>query len=257
MTYSGKPRYFINSLERGLSILSTFSHSRPQLSLSELAQANNITLGTCTRYVQTLKDLSYILQDPSSKKYTLTLKILSLGLPLLKNMDLRSRLLPYMIETTRYLDVTTQCAILDETEIVYIERVRSKDVVNLDLTVGSRLPCYCTALGKAMLAFWEKGEVKRIIGKIDFVQHTPYTITDKDILIKELKLTKQRGYAHNDQELSLGLKTVAVPIFREDLVEGAFGISYPTNRVKNNQVERVFIEKLKEVSKKTSVLKTF
>ncbi|HEA65938.1 MAG TPA: hypothetical protein ENI07_03815 [Desulfobacterales bacterium] len=116
MTKSPKPRYFINSLKRGLSFLSTFSSNKPQLNLSKLAQANDMTLATCRRYILTLQDLDYIVRDPSSKKHSLTPKILSFGLPLVRNMDLRSRLLPYMIEITRGLDVTTQCTILYETE---------------------------------------------------------------------------------------------------------------------------------------------
>ena len=183
------------------------------LSPTELATANKITLATCARYISTLRDLGYLVQNPITKKYTLTPRILSLGFPFLKNMDLRTRLLPYMIEVTKELDVTTQCAVLDGTDIVFLDRVRSSQVVNLDLTVGSRLPCYCTALGKAMLAFMDDVEVRKIIDSIKFVQHTPYTVTDRDTFQRSLRLTKQRGYAINDQELTLGLKTLATPIF--------------------------------------------
>ena len=253
MASPDKQRYFINSLARGLSFLATFSSSKPQLGLAELAEANNMTLGTCTRYIFTLNNLSYVVRDPVTKKYALTPKILSLGLHLLKNMELRDRVLPYMIETTRDLDITTQCAILDETEIVYVERVRSKDVVNLDLRVGSRLPCYCTALGKAILAFEKPDKAAGIVNNIKFVPHTPYTITDKVKFGKELELTRRRGYATNDQELTLGLKTLAAPVFKGALFEGAIGMSYPINRVENNALERVFIEKLRDISAKTSI----
>jgi IclR family pca regulon transcriptional regulator len=248
-----RPRYFINSLARGLSILNTFSSFRPMLSPTELASANNITLATCARYISTLRDLGYLVKNPITKKYTLTPRILSLGFPFLKNMDLRARLLPYMIEITRELDVTTQCAVLDGVDIVFLDRVRSSQVVNLDLTVGSRLPCYCTALGKAMLAFMDKREVRKIIDRIRFISHTPYTVTDRDTFEKRLRLTKRRGYAINDQELTLGLKTLAAPIFKDGRVEGAFGISYPIHRVEGNDLEIVFIQSLKDIAKKASM----
>lgn len=248
-----RPRYFVNSLARGISILNTFSSNRPILSPTELAAANNLTLPTCARYISTLRDLGYIVQDPITKKCTLTPKILSLGFPFLKNMDLRARLLPYMVGITTELNVTSQCAMLDGEEIVFLDRVRSKEVVNLDLTVGSRLPCYCTALGKAMLAFMDKEEVRRLIDRIEFIPHTPHTITDKGLFEKTLRLTKRRGYSINDQELTLGLKTLAIPIFKDGMVEGAFGMSYPIHRVEGNGLEKVFIKKLKDVVKRVSI----
>jgi len=253
MDTRSKPRYFINSLARGLAILNTFSSEKPMLSLSEIAAANNITLATSARYISTLKDLGYILKDPITKKHTLTPKILSMGFALLKNMDLRGRLLPYMIEATRQLDVTTQCAILDGTDIVFVDRVRSSQVVNLDLTVGSRLPCYCTGLGKAILAFMDEEDRRRIIDRIEFIPHTPYTITDKKPFEKRLALTKKRGFAINDQELTLGLKTIAVPVFTNGIVEGAFGMSYPVHRLEGDGLESLFIAKMKDIAEKVSI----
>ncbi len=253
MAITPKSRYFINSLSRGLAILQSFSPETPSLSLTALAQANRITLGTCTRYVSTLKALGYMVQDPVTKRYTLTPKVLSLGFPLLKNMDLRARLLPYMIETTRDLDVTTQCAMLDGADIVFVDRVRSREVVNLDLTVGSRLPCYCTALGKAILAFLDKETAEGIIDSLEFVPHTPFTVRNKDQLRVLLQETRERGYAVNNQELTLGLKTLATPVFKEGQVEGAFGMSYPIHRVADNNLETLFVERLKEIAQKASI----
>lgn len=253
MKTHSKSRYFINSLSRGLSILQTFSPENPSLSLTDMALANKITLGTCARYVSTLKELGYLIQDPMTKRYTLTPKVLSLGFPLLKNMDLRARLLPYMIETTRDLDVTTQCAMLDGIDIVFIDRVRSREVVNLDLTVGSRLPCYCTALGKAILAFLDRDKAENIIGSLEFIPHTPFTVSNRDQFLRLLRETRERGYAINNQELTLGLKTIAAPVFRDGQVEGAFGMSYPIHRVDEKDLEHLFIERLKDIARKVSI----
>jgi len=166
-------RNFIYSLEKGLSILNLFSQLGPQLTLSELAKDANMGLGTATRYVQTLIELGYLIRDPSTKKYRLSPKILSLGFGLLKDMDLRARLTPYLSEINRELGVGAQCAILDETEIVYVERFRTRSLVALDLTVGSRLPAYCSALGRAILAFMDSKSVHRIVAKMDMAPLTP------------------------------------------------------------------------------------
>ena len=155
-----KSKPFISSLEKGLSVLSEFTPENPSLTLSTIARSNGMTMGTAHRYLLTLKKLEYLSQDPETKKYRLTPKVLTLGYTVLKSMDLRSRVLPYMIETMQELNVTTQCAILEGTEIVYIERVRTRDLVNLDLTTGSRLPAYCTSMGKVILAFMDEKESK-------------------------------------------------------------------------------------------------
>jgi IclR family pca regulon transcriptional regulator len=250
-----RSRHFINSLEKGLSILNTFSAQKSELTLTELARANDMTLGTAHRYLFTLKELGYLTQNNiENKKYRLTTKVLSLGFSVLNGMDLKSRVLPEMFQLTRELDVTTQCAILVGTEIVYIERVRSSDVVNLDLTVGSRLPAYCTSMGKVILAFMDEKETRKLIGKMNPVAHTPYTITDRETFRKELELTRQRGYAINNQELTLGLRTLAVPIFKQGgRVEAALGLSYPYHHVEGNNLEAVYVKRLFEISKKVSM----
>ena len=250
MAQAKKGRYFISSLERGLAVLSTFSRERPYLTLSDLAQANKMTLGTATRYVVTLKELGYLTQDPLTKRYGLTSKVLSMGFTLLSSMDLRSRALPHMIKATEELNITTACAILEGTDIVYIERSRSTNVVNLDLTTGSRLPAYCTSLGRAILAFCDKKKIKEVLDQSRMVKYTPYTITDKKLLYQELEKTRKRGYADNNEELSLGLRGLAAPIFRKGEVEAAFGFSFPCHRLTDKKIEAHFIAQLLEIAQK-------
>jgi IclR family pca regulon transcriptional regulator len=248
-----RPRHFINSLEKGLSILNTFSLTKPDLNLTELARENGMTLGSAHRYLLTLKELGYVAQNYKDKRYLLTTKVLSLGFSVLSNMDLKKRLLHHMMQMAKDMNVSTQCAVLDGVEIVYIERVRSSDVVNLDLNTGSRLPAYCTSMGKAILASMDEKKTRELIKKMNIVPLTPYTITKKTALLKDLKLTKERGYAINNQELMLGLKTLAAPIFKYGKVEAAFGVSYPIHRVEGNNLEDAFIKRMLEISQKVSI----
>jgi IclR family pca regulon transcriptional regulator len=201
---SAKKRNYIYSLEKGLAIIGLFSKLGPQLSLSELAKSADMGFGNATRYVQTLLELGYLNRDPLTKKYRLAPKILSLGFSLLKDMDIRARVTPHLAEITREFGVGSQCAILDETEIVYVERFRARSLVALDLTIGSRIPAYCTALGRAILAFLDTDSMQRIAAKMDMVPLTPYTISNQKELFRELERTRKRGYAINVQELILG-----------------------------------------------------
>jgi len=248
-----RSRRFINSLEKGLSVISTFSAQKPEVTLTELARKNQMTLGTAHRYLLTLKELGFVNQNEEDKKYHLTPKVLSLGFSALKSMKLRMRVLPYLIKMSKEMDVTTQCAILDGVEIVYVERVRARDVVNLDITVGSRLPAYSTAMGKAILAFMDQKESKRIVNQMNLAPLTPYTITNKKTFWKELQETRLRGYAVNNQELVLGLRTLAAPIFNEGKVEAAIGVSFPIYRIEGNNFETVLFKEMLAITKKVSL----
>ena len=102
-------------------------------------------------------------------------------------MGLRKRALPYMISSSQELNITTQCAILDATEIIYIERVRSQNLVNLELAPGSRLPAYCTSMGKVLLAYLDKDSLEKTLEKMELIPVTPYTITDKKTLMAQIR----------------------------------------------------------------------
>lgn len=244
---------FISSLARGLTILSTFTRHQPTLTLSEVARTHAMNLPTARRYLQTLKRMGYVFFDDESKKYQLTSKVLRLGGWLIESMSLRTRLLPFLNSVTRELGVTTSCAILEGSEVVTVERIRSPDVINLDLTAGSRLPVHATSLGKAIAAFLEPEKLSALLGQIDFVQYTPFTKTNPKILLTELKKTKKRGYATSNQELTLWLKSIAVPIFNKAAkVEASFGVSYPYHRTREEGLEKTVLNRLLDVSAKAS-----
>jgi IclR family transcriptional regulator, pca regulon regulatory protein len=249
----GRKRNFINSLEKGLSLLSLFSQEGPQLTLTELSKAAKMGLGSTTRYVQTLMELGYLTRDQATKTYRLAPKILSLGFGLIKNMDLRTRVTPYLAEINREFGVGTQCAILDGTEIVYVERFRARSLVTLDLTIGSRIPAYCTALGRAILAYLDDETKNRTVARMDLVPLTRFTIADKGDLLRELELTRKRGYAVNVQELVLGQAGLAAPIFHREAVEGSFGFTFPHESMKDEKLKTTLIKRLEEIAEKVSI----
>jgi IclR family transcriptional regulator, pca regulon regulatory protein len=253
MAETANPRYFINSLERGLSILHSFTSTDHGYSLSELAAVNKISHATANRYMFTLKELGYLIQDPLTKKYQLTAKITAFASSLLRNMDLRSRLMPHMIDIRKKFDVATNCAILNNTDIVYLSRIRSSNFSEIDFTLGSVAPAYCTSLGKAILAFTESATARKIIDETMFVSHTPYTIQTKKQLLDQLALTRKRGYAINDQEMVVGLKSIAVPVFHGAKVEGAFGVTFNVNSERDDAWHSSLIESIIDVGKKTSL----
>ena len=242
---TGTDREFVNSLAKGLNLLMCFTNHHPMWSLSELAKANDMNLPTARRYLHTFAKLGFMIKDETTKTFHLTSKTLRLGGWVIESMGIKDRLMPHMKAIRNDLDVTTHCAVLEGKELVAIDRILSSDLVNLDLSPGSRLPVHATSLGKAILAFMDIFEQKKIAGKIDFKPFTPRTITNVQSFLADLKTTKSRGYAISNEEVAIGLKTLAIPIFNQTgIVEAAFGVSFPLSRTLKQGFEDSLIERL-------------
>ena len=147
---------YSQSLERGLAILSAFRSGQPLLGVSELARGVGLSRSTAHRYIATLASLGYLQQDPSTRKYRLGPRVLDLGFSAINSMDLREVAAPHLQALSDETGHTVNMAVLDGPDIVYIERCRTarqgQREIDLNLHVGSRLPAYCTSLGKVLLA---------------------------------------------------------------------------------------------------------
>ena len=204
------------SLERGLAILSAFDSDRPLIGVSELSRELALSRSTAHRYIATLARLGYLQQDPDSKRYRLGPKVLDLGFSAINSMDVREISAPHLRRLSDETGHTVNLAILDGTDVVYIERCRTAQPgqrdIDLNLHVGARLPAYCTAMGKAILAFVPEDSREAIIERIDFVSRGPNTITDPAEFRAELERIRVSGFAVNDEELAYGLRSIAAPI---------------------------------------------
>jgi IclR family transcriptional regulator, pca regulon regulatory protein len=204
------------SLERGLAILSSFASDRPLIGVSELSRELDLSRSTTHRYIATLAQLGYLQQDPDSKRYRLGPKVLDLGFSAINSMDLREVAAPHLRLLSDETGFTVNLAILDGTDVVYIERCRAtrpgQREIDLNLHVGARLPAYCTAMGKAILAFVPPSHLEDAIARIDFVARGPNTLTDAKAFRKELEHVREAGVAVNDEELAYGLRSIAAPV---------------------------------------------
>lgn len=204
------------SLERGLAILSSFDSERPLIGVSEVSRDLGLSRSTAHRYIATLATLGYLQQDPDTKRYRLGPKVLDLGFSAINSMDVREISAPYLRQLSDETGCTVNLAILDGADVVYIERCRTarpgQRDIDLNLHVGARLPAYCTAMGKAILAFVPQERCDEIIATIDFTPRGPNTLTDADALREDLARIRARGVAVNDEELAYGLRSIAAPI---------------------------------------------
>jgi IclR family pca regulon transcriptional regulator len=212
-----EPRYS-QSLERGLAILRCFTPERNVLGIADIADHLGMSRSTTHRYVITLVALGYLEQD-ASRKYRLGLRVTDLGMSALNSTGLREHARPDLEELRRQSTYTVNLAVLDGTEILYVDRVRSyrggQRQIDLELHTGSRLPAYCTSMGKLLLAYLPQDERQTTLGELTLAKRGPNTITSKKALLAELGRIREEGFAVNDQELAVGLRSIAVPVRSE------------------------------------------
>jgi IclR family pca regulon transcriptional regulator len=212
-----EPRYS-QSLERGLAILSCFTPERPIRGIADVADELGMRRSTTHRYMSTLVALGY-LEQGAARKYRLGLRVTDLGMSALNSTALREHARPYLEELCRQSSYTVSLAVLDGPEIVYVDRVRSarrtQGGVDLDLSPGARLPAYCTAMGKLLVAFLPDEEQRSLLAEIKPTKMGPNTITSKSQLRAELENIREEGFAVNDQELAAELYAIAAPVRSE------------------------------------------
>ena len=182
---------FSQSLERGLAILSAFRPDRPAIGISELARELGLTRSTTHRYVATLASLRYLEQEASTRRYRLGPRVLDLGFSVLGSLELREIAAPHLQQLTDATGHTSNLAIRDDTDVILIDRVRGRPGryhhLEFSLHVGSRLPSYCSATGKALLAYLPQPDLDRLLDRMELVQRGPRTLTDKQSLIGSSK----------------------------------------------------------------------
>ena len=151
---------FINSLNNGLLILECFTPFKNNLSLSETCKLTGLSKATVFRLLKTLSQLNYLRYDSRNKKYYLGPKVLSLGFTVLQGMEIREIARPYIERLSEECRKTVNLAVIDGLEMVHVDRIRFPDVRDLNISIGSRIPAYNTALGRAVLAHQEKEKFK-------------------------------------------------------------------------------------------------
>lgn len=224
--------YHVETLARGLSILSAFSEEKPALSLTDISQHLQLNKTTVFRLLSTLESLGYLQRDEQTKLYRPALEVLRLGFVVLSDLEVREVAGPYLQALVDEVGETVNLAVLDNQEVVYIERVGSKRMLNVYRPIGSRLPAYCTSTGKSLLAFLPQEQLEAILAAATWVAHTETTITTPEALKENLALVRQRGFADSNGEMIPELRAVAAPIRRNDgQVVACVNISVPSHRV--------------------------
>lgn len=205
-----KERDMMGGLAKGLKVIEAFSAETPRLSIAEAAALTGLDRATTRRCLLTLSELGYAAYD--GKFFTVTPRVLRLGTGCLATMPLPRIVQPTLDRLSEEIGQSTSVSILDEGEIVYVARAAQRRVMSIALMPGSRLPAFCTSMGRVLLASLAPEEARHILENAPRLARTERTVTDIDALMERLEEMRQQGFATIDQEVETGLRSIAVPL---------------------------------------------
>lgn len=217
---------YIAGLEKGLAVIEAFSQQQPALTVTEASEAAGLSRAAARRCLLTLQRLGYAEYD--GKYYRLLPRVLRLGHAYVNSSPLPRFVQPIIEATSERTQHSMSVAVLDEADVLVIARALVHRSLSSGLGVGSRLPAYCSANGRILLSEWPDGDIQRMLVGATIRRLTAYTKTNASDILKEIKAVRTRGYALNDQEVEIGVRTIAVPIrSRSGQIAASLSMSAP------------------------------
>ena len=250
---SGNPN-FMTSLARGLAVLQAFPSRRQVATISHLSQKTGFSRAAVRRCLYTLVKLGFAGSE-DNRHFFLQPRILSLGYSYISSMPLATAAQPVLERVSHMVRESCSIAILDGVDIIYIARVNVTRIMGIHLGVGSRLPAFCTSMGRAVLANLPPEELESSLSKIKFTRYTDRTVDSTEALLKKLEEVRRNGYALVDQELELGLRSMAVPIHNlSSRVVAAVNVGAHAQRVSVQEMQTKFLPHLQAAAQELRML---
>ena len=242
---------FMTTLAKGLAVLGAFDKHRPAMTLSQAANLTGLSRATARRILHTLTKLGYVVQ--SGRQFSLSSSILGLGFAYLATQHWIEQAMPGMRQVSEEFQESCSAAILQNTEVVYVARIPASRIMSVSIAVGSRLPAFHTAIGRAQLGFLDEAEIWRRLKTVRIEPLTPATITDLSALFERVRDDRTQGFSLVDEELERGLRAIAVPIVnRHGEAIAALNVSTHSTRTTRNEMRARFLPRLKAVAEQIS-----
>jgi IclR family KDG regulon transcriptional repressor len=247
------PYFLVMSTQKALGILEVLC-KEGEKGVTELVKKVGLGKSNVHRLLATLSHLGYVEQDPTTSKYSPSLKTYELGNAVVNRTGLLPIVHPYLEELGEQFHETNNLAILDRGDVIYIDKVESPESLRMDIKIGSRVPAYCTALGKVLLAFLGEPEFRKFMKSQKLAHRTKKTVTSLAELKRNLQQVQTQGYAIDDEELYEGVRCIAAPIRGcNGKVIAAISIAGPSIRMNHDQLAQLKVPLLaaaKEICKK-------
>jgi IclR family transcriptional regulator, pca regulon regulatory protein len=254
-TLAGDPS-FMTSLARGLTVIEAFSGNRHRPTASVLSAQTGLPRAAVHRCLYTLRRLGFVDSD-DERHFYLRPSVLSLGYSYLYSTPLASATQPVLERVSRLLHESCSIATLEGDSIVYVARSPVTRIMSVDLRVGSRLPAFCTSMGRVLLASFSPEKLRAFVSQLALTRYTDQTVTSKEKLLRLLHAVKRSGYAIVDQELEVGLLSIAVPLRDSSgTVVAALNASTHAQRVSIQDMQTRFLPALRAAALELSLLLT-
>jgi IclR family transcriptional regulator, pca regulon regulatory protein len=242
--FDGSPD-FVLSLARGLRVIESFEGHTEGQTVADVARSTNLSRAAVRRSLLTLEALGYV--EASGRTYRLKTRVLKLGFSYLTANSLPAMAQPTLEQITELVHESSSLSVLDGDQIVYIARSSAKRVMSVGLSIGSRLPAYCTSLGRVLLAALPEANLAAYLNHVELKPLTPKTITDKRLLGEIIERVRLDGFAVADEELELGLRSIAVPVKNyQNRVVAAMNVGVHAARVSSAEMIHRFLPILRE-----------
>jgi IclR family transcriptional regulator, pca regulon regulatory protein len=240
-------RDYVNSLARGLEVISAFTTTRPRMTLSEIANTTGMTRATVRRFLLTLVREGYAEKD--DKIFSLKPKVLELGYAALSSMGILEVTQPVMNDLAKSLQESAFCAVLTGEDVTYIARATSERLVHVSIAVGGRAPAHAVSTGRVLLAAEPTDALLRYLDRVKLQSFTPHTVTSKVKLRAEIENVRLEGYSIVDQELEIGLASISVPIRNgQGRVLAALNVCCPSSRMGIDEMKSRIVPELMQAA---------
>ena len=251
--FEGDPN-FMTSLARGLAVIQAFSQRKLPITISQISNKTGFSRAAVRRCLYTLKQLGFAGSD-DGRHFFLRPRILALGHSYISSMPLATAAQPVLEHISHLLHESCSIATLDGVEIVYIARANMTRIMSIDLGVGTRLPAFCTSMGRVLLANLPPEELEAFLGRAQFTRFTERTIINAQKLRQALRIVQRNGFSIVDQELEHGLRSMAVPVQNPGgKVAAALNIGAHAQRVSIQTMQSVFLPHLRAAAQELGML---
>lgn len=235
----------VQSIERAFKILEQLSGHPSGMQVTKISEETGLSKSTVHRLLSTLIELKYVKQDEVTERYEIGYRTLYLTRNLINSSALISTAKPFLEALVKDINETIHLCVVENEEIVYIDKIESNQTIRMSSRIGSRAPLYCTGVGKMILSGKTEEEILEIIEHIDFVPRTSNTIRNAEDLLKELHHIQTIGYALDNIENEDGVRCLAVPIYDfTGKIIASFSISGPSSRITIEAINQHLSKKL-------------
>ncbi|WP_027167669.1 IclR family transcriptional regulator C-terminal domain-containing protein [Mesorhizobium sp. WSM3224] len=242
-------RDHVGSLERGLAVMEVLARHPSGMTLTEMAEEAGLTRAGARRFLLTLVATGYATQ--SGRLFSLSPRLLTVARTWLGGASLWTFAAPIMREVAGKFDEACNAAVLSGEDVVYVARIPGRRILSVALDVGTRLPAYCTSMGRVLLSGLAADELKTFLAQATIDRRTPKTITGRAALGKAIDKARADGFAIVDEELELGLRSIAVPIVdRAGRTVAAINISTQSARFSVEAMERDILPVLRKAKQR-------